>query len=60
VPYAPDRTLLVDDNPAVLRSARDFGIRHLLAIRMPDSRGQPRAHDDFASVDSFLDLLPPV
>lgn len=59
VPYAPDRTLLVDDNPTVLRSARDFGIRHLLAIRLPDSRGQPRAHDDFASVDSFLDLLPP-
>ena len=59
VPYAPERTLLVDDNPTVLRSARDFGIRHLLAIRMPDSRGQPRVHDDFACVDSFLDLLPP-
>jgi putative hydrolase of the HAD superfamily len=58
VPYSPDRTLLVDDNPSVLRSARDFGIRHLLAIRMPDSRGQPRAHSDFACIDSFLDLLP--
>lgn len=57
--YDPQTTLLVDDNPAVLRSARSYGIRHLLAVALPDSRGCRRQHADFAVVDSFLDILPP-
>jgi putative hydrolase of the HAD superfamily len=57
-PYAPTRTLLIDDNPNVLRSAREFGISHLLAVALPDSRGEKRAHPDFHALESFLDLLP--
>lgn len=37
-PYDPARTLLVDDNPAVLRAGLAHGIRHARLIRQPDTR----------------------
>lgn len=57
-PFAPERTLFVDDSLAVLRSARRFGIRHLLAIRRPDSRGPRREVEEFPAVDDFAELAP--
>jgi putative hydrolase of the HAD superfamily len=57
-PYDPGATLLIDDNPGVLRSARRHGIRHLLAVALPDSRGARREHPDFHAVESFLDIMP--
>jgi putative hydrolase of the HAD superfamily len=57
-PYQPGRTLFIDDNPQVLRSARSFGIAYLLAVAQPDSRGAIRSHEDFHAVGSFLELLP--
>jgi putative hydrolase of the HAD superfamily len=59
VDYRPATTLLIDDNPQVLRSARAHGIAHLLAVALPDSRGAPRQHEDFRVIENFLDLLPP-
>jgi putative hydrolase of the HAD superfamily len=56
--YEPARTLLIDDNPTVLRSARDFGIAHLLAVAQPDSRGPRRSHEDFHALETFLEILP--
>lgn len=56
--FDPARTLLVDDNPHVLRAARDYGIGHLLAVAQPDSRSQPQALADLQMLDSFLQLLP--
>lgn len=41
-PFDPKRTLLIDDNAAVLESAADFGIAHLLTIAQPDSSRPPR------------------
>ncbi|MGQ0658672.1 MAG: GMP/IMP nucleotidase [Chromatiales bacterium] len=58
VAYHPQSTLLIDDNPVVLRAARDHGIAQLLAVALPDSRGPRRAYADFEVVESFLDLLP--
>ncbi len=57
-PFDPDRTLLVDDSLAVLRSARRYGIRHLLAVLNPDSRGPERRTGDFPAIASFADLMP--
>ena len=56
-PFDPGRTLLIDDNLDVLRSAADFGIRQLLTIEQPDSQKPPRSPKEFPAVQSFLRLL---
>lgn len=56
-PFDPARTLLVDDSLPVLDAARDYGIRHLLAIRTPDTRQPPKDTRDYAAIDSFAELL---
>ncbi len=57
-PYAPGRTLLIDDNLAVLRSARRYGIAHLLAIQQPDSRRPPADTGEFAALRDFRAISP--
>ena len=56
-PFDPARTLLIDDNLSVLRAAREYGIRHLLAILQPDSRRPPHDIVEFAAVRGFDELL---
>ncbi len=56
-PFDPVRTLLVDDSLPVLDAARDFGIRHLLAVRTPDTRLPPKDTGRYAAIDSFAELL---
>ena len=51
--FAPTHTLLIDDSLPVLRSARTYGIAHLLAVRRPDSRQAPRASEEFPMLESF-------
>lgn len=57
--YDPARTLLIDDNLAVLESARRGGIGHLLFVAAPDSRKPPRDNADFPVLHAFRDILPP-
>ncbi len=57
-PFDPARTLFVDDSLPVLRSAHDYGIRHLLAILEPDTRQARRSVDEFPAVAGFGELLP--
>ena len=52
------RTLFVDDSLAVLRSAQEYGIAHLLTILLPDSQQAERRVDEFVAVRDFEDLLP--
>ncbi len=58
-PYNPATTLLVDDSPSVLRSAHQYGIRHLLAVHQPDSQRPPRSDLDFPAIRTFVDIMPP-
>lgn len=58
VPFAPERTLLVDDSERVLHSAHDYGIAWLLAVRRPDSHAAPRPAGAFPALDSFADIMP--
>lgn len=51
-------TLFIDDSLPVLRTARDFGIGHILAVRKPDSRSPARDTGEFAAIDSFQDIMP--
>lgn len=57
-PFLPKRTLLVDDSLPVLRSARAFGISHLIAVRKHDSTRPARAIDEFAGIDDFREIMP--
>jgi len=56
--YDKDNTLLVDDSLAVLRSARNYGIKWLLAVRNPDSKTAPRMIEEFEAIESFSQILP--
>lgn len=57
-PFDPARTLFIDDNPAVLESAREYGIRHLLGIKQPDSSRPERELAEFIALDRFATILP--
>jgi putative hydrolase of the HAD superfamily len=57
-PFDRERTLLIDDSLPVLRCARQYGIKHLLAIRKPDLRGPDKDCAESLAVDSFRALLP--
>ena len=54
--FDPARTVFVDDSPAVLRSAITAGIRHVYAVRRPDTSRDPHDHEEFAAIDSVADL----
>ena len=56
-PFDPDRTLLIDDNAAVLDSASAFGVAHVLTIVQPDSRQPPREGLKHPAVADFRDLI---
>jgi putative hydrolase of the HAD superfamily len=56
-PFDPARTLFVDDSVAVLRAARLAGIRHVYAVRRPDSSGERRHHEEFPGVDAVAELM---
>lgn len=57
-PFDPARTLFADDSLAVLRAARDYGVRHLVAMRRPDSQRAARDIQDFPSIETFAELMP--
>lgn len=54
--FKSDSTLFVDDSLPVLRAARDYGIRHLRAVRLPDSKAPPKQTDEFIAIESFSEL----
>jgi putative hydrolase of the HAD superfamily len=56
--FEPEATLLIDDNLAVLRAARDYGIAQLLAVHRPDTRAASRETGEFAAVHDFRDIFP--
>ena len=57
-PFHPERTLFVDDSLPVLRSAHHYGIRHLLCVRQPDSKGPPRDIEEFPAITCFDEIMP--
>ena len=58
LPFERERTLLIDDSLSVLKSAEQYGIRHLRAILQPDSKIDPSPHDHYLHIDRFADIIP--
>lgn len=56
LPFDPERTLFIDDNPSVLASAKQFGIKHTLGIHQPDSQ-TPRQLDHIPSIHHFDEIM---
>ncbi len=54
--FDPARTVFVDDNVAVLQSARDFGVEMLLHITRPDTERPVRAHEDFVGIEGVGEI----
>lgn len=50
--------LLVDDNLAVLDSARQFGIRHLISVSKPDTKQPKKETGDYPAIEDFRELMP--
>ena len=57
-PFDADKTLLIDDNLNALESAREYGIRQLLGIYQPDSRGPRLEVTGFDAIHGFDEIMP--
>ncbi|TNF36923.1 MAG: GMP/IMP nucleotidase [Gammaproteobacteria bacterium] len=55
--FRPQHTLFIDDNFSVLDAARDYGLKYLLAIKKPDSKGQSKHHHHYRLLDSFDEII---
>ena len=49
-------TLLIDDNLIVLRTAREFGIKHLYTVAKPNSQKPKQNPGEFEAIDSFDEI----
>ena len=58
LPFDKNRTILVDDSLSVLRSADNYGIKHLCAIYKPDTQSPARDILEFPAIHSFLEIMP--
>lgn len=56
-PHVPSRTLFIDDSLAVLHSAANAGIGHLLSIRQPDSQQPAKDCAPFVALQDFTELF---
>jgi len=57
-PFDPARTLLIDDNLNVLKSAEQYGIANLLSIYRPDSQAPIKDVLHFNAIHSFNEIIP--
>ncbi len=55
--FDPGRTLFVDDNILVLRSARQFGVEMLLTVTRPDTTAPVKDDSEFEGVEGVVELL---
>ena len=58
LPFESDRCLLIDDSLSVLRSAKQYGIAHLLAVYHPDSQDVRRDVAEFDAIEDFDQIMP--
>lgn len=57
-PFDRKRTLFIDDNIHVLRTAKQFGIAHLVCINQPDSQQPSQKSDEFIDIVNFDEIMP--
>ena len=55
--YRPARTLLIDDNVAVLKAAHRHGIKFLLSVAQPDSTLPAQDTEGFVAIRGFAKMI---
>ncbi|NTU41573.1 MAG: HAD-IA family hydrolase [Nitrospirales bacterium] len=55
--FDKEKTLFIDDNQEILRTARRFGIAHLLLKSKANSRREDLSSDEFPVLADFSDLI---
>jgi len=55
--FDSQRTLLVDDSLAVLNSAHEFGIQHLINVLKPDTQKPAKVCTDYPAIKDFRELM---
>lgn len=54
--FQTEATLFIDDNFSVLDAAKEYGLKHLLAIHKPDSQGPEKEHPEYTILESFKQI----
>jgi len=57
VPFAKQSALLIDDSVAVLNSAKQFGIAHLISVSKPDTKKPKRLIAGYLAIEDFRELM---
>ncbi len=57
-PFTNESTLLIDDNLKALQSAKNYGIKHLLAMCQPDRKMTPKVINDYPAIIDFNEIMP--
>ncbi len=57
ISFNPQRTLLIDDNISVLRTAKKFGVKHLLSILQPCSQSTRSNLNEFTQLLDFCEII---
>lgn len=57
-PFDRRQTLFVDDSRPVLEAARGYGIRWLIRVLRPDTRGPLREAEGFDAIHDFSEIMP--
>lgn len=57
-PFKQSSTLFIDDSLPVLRTARDYGIAHLVTVTKPDSQRPARDIQEFPAIRSLKEITP--
>jgi len=55
--FEKEKTLFIDDTKAVLKTARQFGIRHILYKSYASSRAKKGSSGEFQELEDFRDLM---
>ncbi len=55
--FSPQHSLFIDDNLHVLRAAKSYGVKYLLAIHQPDSQLPPKDTQEFTAIECYTQLM---
>lgn len=58
ISFSRERTMLAEDTEKILYSARAYGIKHLIYVARPSSRGPIKPSMEFPSIVYFNELIP--